>query len=221
MTAHIWRVMPPDLKSRPCGGSPGYQYALGEWTPRVKNPRLCQSGFHTLSPAGLLDYAKEGDVLVRNLRRGIGESDYQKATNASIMPAEVVGIVTARALRLTAADSAESVLHLYTAEYDDETVEATIYTLRAYALGGADEEELLAASAASWAASREASRAASREASRAASAASRAASRAASAASWAASWAASRAASAASWAASAASWAASGKSLIRHIKEES
>ena len=153
MTDHIYRVMPevaPGVfRSRATGGSPGHEYRLGEWTERVTDVRLCGRGFHTLSPSGLLKYAQVGDSIVRCKRRGIGDFDYNKATNERVMPVEVVGIATERALRLTAADCAESVLHLYAARYpDDPTLEVVIHTVRAFAHGGATRDELDAARAA-------------------------------------------------------------------------
>ena len=152
MSDQIYRVMPeiaPGVfRSRPTGGSPGQEYRLGEWTERVTDVRLCECGYHTLSPAGLLEYAQVGDSIVRCKRRGIGKFDRDKATNERVMPVEVVGIVTERALRLTAADCAESVLHIYAARYpDDPTLEVVIHTVRAFAHGGATRDEMAAARA--------------------------------------------------------------------------
>jgi hypothetical protein len=139
---HIYRVMPPDLHSRPTGGSPGFQYRIGEWTPPVENPRICGSGYHTLNAAGLLDYVKAGDVLVECRYRGQVNRGEDKATNASVMPVRILGTVTARALRLTAADAAESVAHIYNERYPgDPTLDAVIHTVRAHAYGGATETE--------------------------------------------------------------------------------
>ena len=157
MSNHIYRVMPeisPGVfRSRATGGSPGHEYRLGEWTERVTDTRLCKRGYHTLSPAGLLEYAQVGDSIVRCKRRGIGEFDRDKAVNERVMPVEVVGIVTERALRLTAADCAEGVAHIYTAQYpDDPTLEVVIHTTRAFAHGGATRDEMAAASDAAWAA---------------------------------------------------------------------
>ena len=151
MSDQIYRVMPevaPGVfRSRPTGGSPGHEYRLGEWTERVTDVRLCECGYHTLSPAGLLEYAQVGDSIVRCKRRGIGEFNRDKATNERVMPVEVVGIVTERALRLTAADCAESALRLYAARYPgDPTLEVVIHTVRAFAHGGATRDELAAAS---------------------------------------------------------------------------
>jgi hypothetical protein len=224
MSDYIYRVMPEVAPgvflSRALGGSPGFTYRLGEWTPRVENPRLCERGYHTLAPAGLLEYVSEGDAIVRCKRRGCGEGDDKKATNASIMPVEIVGYATSTALRLTAADSAESVLHIYHKQYpDDLTLEVVIHTVRAFALGGATREDLAAAWDAAWAAARAASRDSAEAAAR----------HAARAAAWAAAWTASRdAAEAAAEAASrdasraaaeAAAEAAAGKSLLFHAKE--
>ena len=162
MTDHIYRVMPevaPGVfQSRATGGSPGFTYRIGEWTPRVGDTRLCRRGYHTLSTAGLLEYVREGDAIVRCKRRGVGASDGDKQVSESIMPVEVVGYATATALRLTAADCAESVLPLYHKQYhDDLTLEVVIHTVRAFALGGATTDELSAARAAAWAAARAAS----------------------------------------------------------------
>ena len=152
MSDHIYRVMPeisPGVfRSRATGGSPGQEYRLGEWTERVTDVRLCERGYHTLAPAGLLEYAQDGDSIVRCKRRGIGEFDRDKATNERVMPVEVVGIVTERALRLTAADCAESALRLYAARYaGDPTLEVVIHTVRAFAHGGATRDEMAAARA--------------------------------------------------------------------------
>ena len=157
MSDYIYRVMPevePGVfRSRAIGGSPGFTYQLGEWTPRVSDVCLCERGYHTLSPAGLLEYVRDGDAIVRCKRRGVGKNDGNKQVSESIMPVEVVGYATATALRLTAADSAKSVLHIYHKQYpDDPTLEVVIHTVRAYALGGATADELAAAQAAAWAA---------------------------------------------------------------------
>ena len=197
MSDHIYRVMPevaPGVfRSRATGGSSGHEYRLGEWTERVTDVRLCECGYHTLSPAGLLEYAQVGDSIVRCKRRGIGEFDCDKATNERVMPVEVVGIVTERALRLTAADCAESVLHIYAAQYpDDPTLEVVIHTARAFAHGGATRDELDAASDAAWAAARVTARVTAYAA--------------ASDAAWAA--------------ASDAAWVAAGQALLKHAAEE-
>ena len=249
MSDQIYRVMPeiaPGVfRSRPTGGSPGQEYRLGEWTERVTDVRLCRRGYHTLAPAGLLEYARVGDSIVRCKRRGIGKFDRDKATNERVMPVEVVGIVTERALRLTAADCAESVLHIYAARYpDDPTLEVVIHTARAFAHGGATRDEMAAASDAAWAAAYAAARdaawaaayaaawaAARAAASDAAYAAARAgASDAARAAVGAAvgdaaragAWdAALAAASDAAWAAASdAAWVAAGQALLKHAAEE-
>ena len=253
MSDQIYRVMPeiaPGVfRSRPTGGSPGQEYRLGEWTERVTDVRLCRRGYHTLAPAGLLEYARVGDSIVRCKRRGIGKFDRDKATNERVMPVEVVGIVTERALRLTAADCAESVLHIYAARYpDDPTLEVVIHTARAFAHGGATRDEMAAASDAAWAAAYAAARDAAWAAAYAAAWA--AARDAAWAAAYAAAYAAARAgasdaaraavgaavgdaaragawdaalaaASDAAWAAASdAAWVAAGQALLKHAAEE-
>ena len=221
MSDHIYRVMPevaPGVfRSRATGGSSGHEYRLGEWTERVTGVRLCERGYHTLSLAGLMQYAQVGDSIVRCKRRGIGEFDCDKATNERVMPVEVVGIVTERALRLTAADCAESVLHIYAAQYpDDPTLEVVIHTARAFAHGGATRDEMAAARAAAWDAAGAAARDAADAAAGAAAwdAAGAAARDAADAAAWAAAW-------DAAWAAARdAAWAAAGQALLCSCKEE-
>ena len=153
----IYRVMPevaPGVfRSRATGGSPGFEYRLGEWTPRVANPVNCKSGYHTLTPAGLSEYIFEGDAIVRCKRRGCGEVIDGKAANESVMPVEIVGRATKRNLRLFAAACAEDALPHYKAAYpDDLTLEVAIHTVRAYSYGAATDEELAAARNAAWAA---------------------------------------------------------------------
>ena len=146
----VYRVMPevaPGVfRSRPTGGSPGFEYRLDEWTPPVENPVWCESGYHTVTAGGIVDYVRPGDALIECLHQGQSDIKSNKATNVSVMPATVVGYVTQAMLCHHVADCAESMLHLYTKKYpDDPTLEVIIHTIHAYADGEATDTELRAA----------------------------------------------------------------------------
>ena len=119
----------------------------GDWMPVVKNPRLCERGYHACSRSQLLDFLTYGPhIYVVELRGEIVTgTDKVVASEARLVEELPWG---ADAARLFAVECAADVIHLMT---DDRSI-AALEVAFEFGCGTATVDELAAARAAAWAA---------------------------------------------------------------------
>lgn len=178
MTEQLYKVMTADLRSPGIAGAERYQWTPGVWTPEVEDPKLCKRGWHLVNRLQLLDHLGDGERIW--LADGAGAYDLGKGKQAW-GSAQIITDThwDDRVARLFAVDCAEHVRHLI-ADGWQETMDVIYHTIRAYAYGGATEDEMraardaaryaagYAAGAAAWDAARVATRYAAWAAARAA-----------------------------------------------------
>ena len=137
----------------PCHGGVGRWPEPGVWREVEGAIVPCRNGLHLCRARSLLLWAQAGATVWRAEVDGDVLEGYGKAVASRARLVEMVGVLTPRVLRLTAADMAESVAHLH--DHDPACMEA-IRIARMYAHGLASDAMMEAARdaalAAAWAA---------------------------------------------------------------------
>ena len=133
----------------PCYGGVGRWPVPGVWR-EVEGPIVpCRSGLHLCRARHLLLWAQAGATVWRAEVDGDVLEGDSKVVASRARLVEPVGVLTARVLRLTAADMAESVAHLH--DHNPACMEA-IRVGRLHAHGLASDAMMEAAGAAAWSA---------------------------------------------------------------------
>ena len=132
----------------PCHGGVGRWPVPGVWR-EVEGPIVpCRNGLHLCRARHLLLWAREGATVWRVEADGDVLDGSSKVVASRARLVEPVGVLTARVLRLTAADIAESVAHLH--DHNPACMEAIrVGRLRAHGL--ASDAMMEAARDAAWA----------------------------------------------------------------------
>ena len=132
----------------PCHGGVGRWPVPGVWR-EVEGPIVpCRSGLHLCRARHLLLWAQAGATVWRVEVDGDVLDGSSKVVASRARLVELVGVLTARVLRLTAADMAESVAHLH--DHNPACMEA-IRVGRLHAHGLASDAMMEAARDTAWA----------------------------------------------------------------------
>lgn len=135
----------------PCHGGVGRWPEPGVWREVEGAIVPCRNGLHLCRARSLLLWARAGATVWRVEVDGDVLESYGKVVASRARLVELVGVLTPRVLRLTAADIAESVAHLH--DHDPACMEA-IRVARLHANGLASSAMMEAAGAAAWSAAR-------------------------------------------------------------------
>ena len=158
-TLYKWLLNEPDgTLVSPVRKTP-WRYALGEWTPVVEHPVLCEAGWHGTREKDVLAYLPQNGSSSLYVVEAIGVKDGEdKFTSRSMRLVSIVGEATDRNLRLFACDVAEDVLAAFkTFRPNDTRVRDCIEVARRYARGAtAESAALSAAEYAAWSAAQSA-----------------------------------------------------------------
>jgi hypothetical protein len=146
-TLYKWLLNEPDgTLVSPVRKTP-WRYALGEWTPVVEHPVLCEAGWHGTREKDVLAYLPQNGSSSLYVVEAIGVKDGEdKFTSRSMRLVSIVGEATDRNLRLFACDVAEDVLSAFkTFRPNDTRVRDCIEVARRYARGATAESAALSA----------------------------------------------------------------------------
>jgi len=162
-TEPLFKVLGPDREA--IHGGTGVWPEPGEWLSVDGPVEPCARGLHLCRARDLAEWVREGAWVWRAETSGVLVDAGDKVVVARARLVGPVGVLSARVLRLFAADCAESVAHLH--GHHPACMEA-IRVARLYAHGLTTDERRVAAGDAAWVAARAVAGTAARAAARAA-----------------------------------------------------